>query len=59
MIADDLEMDSRWQVMDKQTLEQIKAEAWLLVHDSTNWYPSIKSTNADRDPETTLPTLDL
>lgn len=59
VISDDLEMDSRWQVMDKQTLEQLKAEEWLLVHDSANWHPSLKSTNADRDPETTLPTLDL
>jgi hypothetical protein len=52
VIADDLEMDSQWQVMDKQTLEQLKAEEWSVIH-TDEWRP-IKSA-----PDTQYPLAEL
>ena len=57
VIADDLEMDSQWQVMDKPTLEKLKAGEWGVVHAAGGWQPrmgdstprSLEVTNLDLD----------
>jgi len=36
-IADDLKMNSRWQVMDQSVLEKLKAGEWLLTHETSEW----------------------
>ncbi len=37
VIADDLEMDSQWQIMDKTALEKLKAGEWSIAHKSEEW----------------------
>jgi hypothetical protein len=39
VIADDLEMDSRWQIMDQAALEKLKAGEWAITHGANNWQP--------------------
>ncbi len=46
VIADDLEMDSQWQVMDKQTLEELKAGAWITSHEKEDWSPMERSLSS-------------
>jgi hypothetical protein len=45
VIADDLEMDSRWQVMDKQMLEQLKAGEWRVTHPAEAWQPRLNEVS--------------
>jgi hypothetical protein len=54
-IADELEMDSQWQIMDK---EKLKAGEWSVVHPADDWQPRMNETPpaqavnaADRDPD--------
>jgi hypothetical protein len=50
VIADDLEMDSQWQVMDKAALEKLKAGEWSVVHAASEWRPRIDETAPAVDP---------
>jgi len=45
-IADDLNMDSQWQVMDKPALEQFRAGEWSLTHKPEQWQPRLKETSS-------------
>jgi hypothetical protein len=38
-IADDLEMDSRWQTMSAQSLKKLTAGEWLIMHEADGWKP--------------------
>ena len=40
-VADDLEMDGQWQVMDEQSLEQLKAGEWRVIHPEVAWQPRL------------------
>ena len=39
VIADDLEMDSRWQIMDQPALDRLKADEWVIVLTPQEWQP--------------------
>jgi hypothetical protein len=55
VIADDLEMDSQWQIMDKTALEKLKAGEWGVVHTVGDWQPWM----GDSTPPRSLELLDL
>ncbi|MBI5961730.1 MAG: hypothetical protein HY866_23535 [Chloroflexi bacterium] len=38
-VADDLGMESRWQIMDQPALEKLKTGAWSVVHIAAEWQP--------------------
>ncbi len=40
VIADDLEMDSQWPIMDKSALEKLEAGDWEVAHKADAWQPS-------------------
>ena len=44
-VADDLGMDSQWQTMDEQSLEQLKAGEWRLTHPETEWQPRLNEAS--------------
>ena len=56
MIADDLAMDSQWQTMDKQSLEQLKAGEWRITHLAEAWQPGL---NEASDPALEIANLDI
>jgi hypothetical protein len=41
VVADDLEMDSQWQIMDQPALDRLKANEWAVVHAPTEWQPRL------------------
>jgi len=41
VIANDLQMDSQWQALDKQSLEQLKAGEWRVTHREAAWQPRL------------------
>lgn len=59
VIADDLEMDSRWQVMDGAELEQLKAEKWSLSHQPEHWRPRLDEVSPQQAIEAASFDLDL
>jgi hypothetical protein len=59
VIADDLEMDSQWQVMDKPMLEKLNAGEWGVVHVVDDWHPRMGEISSDPAAEPTSPDLDL
>jgi hypothetical protein len=59
VIADDLEMDSQWQVMDKATLEELKAGEWGLSHPAMAWHPLPDQVSPDHGVETENLDMDL
>lgn len=59
VIAEDLEIDSQWQTMDKQTLEQLKAEKWSLTHRRDHWRPRLDEVSPPQAIEISGFDLDL
>jgi len=55
VIADDLEMDSRWQRMTGQDLEQLRNNDWAVVHRAIDW----KSLDVEKTGPPTLAEMDL
>jgi len=55
VIADDLEMDSRWQIMTQPELEKLKAGEWAVPHETSIWRPC----RADTPPEFCTNGIDL
>ena len=51
VIADDLEMDSQWQTMDRESLDKLKAGEWNVTDEAQNWRPH---PDAVSQPEITL-----
>lgn len=58
-VADDLGMDSRWQVMDKQTLEQLTAGEWSLTRQREHWQPRLDEGSPQQAMEASNVELDL
>ncbi|NLF78096.1 MAG: hypothetical protein GX573_20580 [Chloroflexi bacterium] len=56
-VADDLGMSGKWQTMDEQSLEQLKAGEWRVTHPEAEWQPRLneasnpgfEATNLDID----------
>ncbi len=44
-VADDLKMDSRWKTMDEQSLEQLKAGEWRVMHPAEAWQPRLNEAS--------------
>jgi len=44
-VADDLGMNSQWQTMDEQSLEQLKAGEWRVTHPETEWQPRLNEAS--------------
>jgi hypothetical protein len=44
-VADDLGMDSQWQTMDKQSLDQLKAGEWHVMHPDEAWQPRLNEVS--------------
>jgi len=44
-VADDLGMDSQWQAMDKQSLDQLKAGEWHVTHPDEAWQPRLNEVS--------------
>ena len=59
VIADDLEMDSQWQMMSGQTLEELKAGEWHTTHETQQWHPRLDEISPDRAVEISEPDIDL
>lgn len=45
VIADDLGMESRWQIMDQPALDRLKANEWGVVHTPPEWQPRLDETS--------------
>lgn len=59
-IADDLGMDSQWQVMNKSALEKLKAGEWQVTHKSDEWEPRIgENATSTQAIEAASPGIDL
>jgi len=59
VIAEGLEIDSRWQVMDRQTLERLKAEDWSLTYQQGHWRPRLDEVSPPQAIEISQFDLDL
>jgi hypothetical protein len=59
VIADDLEMDSQWQIMDKAALEKLKAGEWGVVHPTGEWQPRMDETSPTQAVSAASMDLDL
>lgn len=59
VIADDLEMDSRWQILDQAALEKLKASEWAVTHEADNWRPRLSEVSPNHVIEATNFDLDL
>jgi len=58
-IADDLGMDSQWQAMNKQSLEQLKAGEWGVTHPREAWQPRLDEASPDHAVEVINLDIDL
>ena len=45
-VADDLGMSGKWQTMDEQSLEQLKAGAWRVTHPEEAWQPRLNEASS-------------
>lgn len=60
VIADDLAMDSQWQVMDKESLAQLKSGEWHITHKPDEWEPRVgESASPAQAIEAASPDIDL
>jgi hypothetical protein len=49
VVADDLEKDSQWQIMDQAALEKLKAGEWGVSHPATAWRPLLDQVSPDQE----------
>jgi hypothetical protein len=57
VIADDLGMESRWQIMDQPALDRLKSNEWGVIHVPTDWQPRMDETSPTQ--EMSAASLDL
>jgi hypothetical protein len=58
-IADDLKMDSQWQIMDQLVLDRLKANEWAVVHAPANWQPRLDEPSTSQAVSAASVNLDL
>jgi hypothetical protein len=59
VVADDLGMESEWQIMNKDALEKLKAEEWSVTHKPDEWRPRLDEISPQQAIETANLELEL